>query len=223
MNQFMNSILTTPLQLTTLITLLATAMILGVLTALVFMFRCQHTTSYGIALALLPMVVCLVIMLVNGNIGAGIAVAGSFALVRFRSVPGTAREIAAVFTAVAIGLSLGMGYIGVAVVFFIFAAVFVLVLTLLNFGGDSRPEKVLKITIPEDFDYNGLFDDLLNEYTISYRLKKIRTTNMGTMFELQYIVCFKELQIKKEFFDEIRTRNGNLNVIVDDVMEKESL
>lgn len=219
----MNSIMTNPIQLSTLLICMAVAMVLGVLTSLVFMYKCEHSSSYAIALALLPMVVCLVIMLVNGNIGTGIAVAGSFALVRFRSVPGTAREIAAVFTAVAIGLALGMGFVGIAVVFFVFAAVLTLVLTCVQFGSVARPEKELKITIPENFDYNGLFDDLFEKYTKKARLYRIRTTNMGTLFELSYYVVFSDGGVSKEFIDEIRTRNGNLNVVIDDVMEREMM
>lgn len=219
----MNSIMTSPIQLSTLLICLGVAMVLGVLTSLVFMYKCEHSSSYAIALALLPMVVCLVIMLVNGNIGTGIAVAGAFALVRFRSVPGTAREIAAVFTAVAIGLALGIGMIGISVIFFVFAAALTLVLTCVDFGAKNRKEKELKITIPENFDYDGLFDDLFEKYVKKVRLHKVRTTNMGTLFELSYYVTFPDGVISKEFIDEIRTRNGNLNVVVDDVIEREMM
>ncbi|MCR5692164.1 MAG: DUF4956 domain-containing protein [Eubacterium sp.] len=219
----MNSILTSPLEASTLLTLIITAIVLGILMALVFMFHCEHSQSFGIALALLPLVVSMVIMLVNGNIGTGIAVAGAFALVRFRSIPGTAKEISALFVAMGLGLAIGMGYVGIAITLFVVVAVVTIVLTLINFGGESNPEKLLKITIPEDFDYNGLFDDLLKEYTRSYRLKRVRTTNMGTLFELQYAVRFKGSDIPKAFIDEIRTRNGNLNVVVDDVLARESL
>lgn len=219
----MNSIMTNPIQLSTLLICMAVAMALGVLTSLVFMYKCEHSSSYAIALALLPMVVCLVIMLVNGNIGTGIAVAGAFALVRFRSVPGTAREIAAVFTAVAIGLALGIGLVGIAVIFFVLASALTLVLTCVKFGAVERKEKELKITIPENFDYNGLFDDLFEQYLKRVRLYRIRTTNMGTLFELSYYVEFADKGIPKEFIDEIRTRNGNLNVVVDDVIEREMM
>ena len=154
----LNSIIETPITLPSLLICLAAAMILGVLTAAVFLYRSRHSASFALTLALLPMAVAVVIMLVNGNIGTGVAVAGAFALVRFRSVPGTAREIAAIFTAMALGLALGMGYLGIAVIFFVLAALFTLVLTAVNFGAAPRTEKQLKITIPENYNYEGLFD-----------------------------------------------------------------
>ena len=219
----LSSIISGTLSMPTLAICLGTAMVLGVLSAMVFMWRCEHSTSYAIALALLPMVVCLVIMLVNGNIGTGIAVAGSFALVRFRSVPGTAREIAAVFTSVAIGLALGMGYVLVAVIFFLFAGALTLILTSVDFGSVRTPQKELRITLPENFDYEGLFDDLFEKYTKKAKLERVRTINMGTLFELTYHVIFKEAKIPKEFLDDIRSRNGNLNVSVSNVIEQERM
>lgn len=219
----MNSIMTNPLTLTAFLISLAAAMILGVLTALVFLYRSRHSTSFAIALSIIPMVVCLVIMMVNGNIGTGIAVAGAFTLVRFRSVPGTAREIAAIFTAMAIGLALGMGFIGIAVIFFLLASVFTLILTKLDFGAGSKSEKQLKITIPENYNYEGLFDDLFEKYTSHVELARVRTTNMGTLFELTYNVVFSDSSIPKEFIDEIRSRNGNLNIVIGDFADKEML
>ena len=219
----LSSIISGTLSLPTLVICLGTAMVLGVLSAMVFMWRCEHSTSYAIALALLPMVVCLVIMLVNGNIGTGIAVAGSFALVRFRSVPGTAREIAAVFTSVAIGLALGMGYVLVAVIFFLFAGALTLILTSVDFGSVRTPQKELRITLPENFDYEGLFDDLFEKYTKKAKLERVRTINMGTLFELTYHVIFKDAKIPKEFLDDVRSRNGNLNVSVSNVIEQERM
>ncbi len=219
----LSSIISGTLSMPTLAICLGTAMVLGVLSAMVFMWRCEHSTSYAIALALLPMVVCLVIMLVNGNIGTGIAVAGSFALVRFRSVPGTAREIAAVFTSVAIGLALGMGYVLVAVIFFLFAGALTLILTSVDFGSVRTPQKELRITLPENFDYEGLFDDLFEKYTKKAKLERVRTINMGTLFELTYHVIFKEAKIPKEFLDDVRSRNGNLNVSVSNVIEQERM
>ena len=153
LDSLLTSILPTPLTVSALLLCLASALVLGILTALVFTRGCRHTASFTLTLALLPMSVALVIMMVNGSIGTGLAVAGTFALVRFRSVPGTAREIAAIFTAVAIGLAMGMGMLGVAVVFFLLAAAAVLVLTKLHFGAMPENAKVLRITVPEDVDY----------------------------------------------------------------------
>ena len=189
------------------------ALVLGLLTALVFTFRSYHTGSLTISLALLPPVVTVVIMLVNGNVGAGLAVAGTFALVRFRSVPGTAREITGLFLSVSLGLACGMGYVGLAALFFVIMGATVLILGRLRFGEGSPNCRQLKITIPENLDYEGLFDDLFEKYTLSHELVRVKTTNMGTLYELCYEVCLKDTGISKAFLDEIRCRNGNLTVI----------
>ncbi|MCM1189735.1 MAG: DUF4956 domain-containing protein [bacterium] len=219
----LNSILTHPVTLPSLLISLAVAMVLGVLTATVFLYRSKHSASFALTLALLPMTVAIIIMLVNGNIGTGVAVAGAFALVRFRSVPGTAREIAAIFTAMALGLALGMGYIGIAVIFFVLSAAFTLLLTAVNFGAASLHEKHLKIMIPENFDYEGLFDDVFEKYTAKAQMTKIRTTDMGTLFELSYDIVLKDRHISKEFLDELRARNGNLSIIIGDFSDREML
>lgn len=219
----LNSIFNGAITFPTLLICFAAAMVLGVLTALVFSYKSRHSASFTLTLALLPMTVAVVIFLVNGNIGAGVAVAGAFALVRFRSVPGTAREIAAIFTAMALGLALGMGYIGIAVIFFVCAAAFTLVLTAINFGAPSKFEKHMKITIPENFDYNGLFDDVFEKYNVKANLEKVRTTNMGTLFELTYEAVFPDGNVPKEFMDELRARNGNLNIVIGDFNDRESL
>lgn len=192
---------------------LGTAIVLGVLAALVFSAKDFHSSSWIQSIALLPPIVTLVIMMVNGNIGAGLAVAGTFALVRFRSVPGTAREITGLFLTVAIGLACGMGFVGYAVVFFAVMAAFSLVLTLLRFGEGGSFRRQLKITIPENLDYDGLFDDLFEKYTNKHELVRVRTTNMGTLYELTYSVSLKNAEISKQFIDDIRCRNGNLNII----------
>ncbi len=127
----------------------------------------------------------IVIMLVNGNLGAGVAVAGAFSLVRFRSIP-VAREIAVLFLAMAIGLATGMGYLGIAVLACLLLTSFLLLFTALGFGQDRATVRTLKITIPENLDYDGLFDDLFAQYTRSWRLNRVKQTNMGTLFSLEY-------------------------------------
>ncbi|MCD8105875.1 MAG: DUF4956 domain-containing protein [Lachnospiraceae bacterium] len=219
----LDSIMMSPITLQPLLICLGTAMVLGVLTALVFSFKSRSSASFSLTLALLPMTVCMIIMMVNENIGTGVAVAGAFALIRFRSVPGTAREIAAIFTTMALGLSLGMGYVGVAFLFFAFVAVLTLLLTQLDFGGASRTEKQLKITIPENFNYDGLFDDIFQKYQVDVTLEKIRTTNMGTLYELTYQARFAKELVPKAFIDELRTRNGNLNIVIGDFSDRETL
>ncbi len=209
--------------LTSLLVCLFSALVLGILTSLVFLYKSRHSSSFALALALLPMVVALVILLVNGNIGTGIAVAGAFALVRFRSVPGTAREIAAIFVTVAVGLALGLGYIGIAVIFFLIAAAVTIILTMAKFGESSESEKQVMITIPENLNYEGLFDDVFRNFTTDYELKKIRTTNMGTFYELTYLATFPDSQVPKAFIDEIRARNGNLGIVVGLPEEREQM
>ena len=219
----LNSILGTELTLTSFLICTGVSLLLGVGTALVAGYRSRSTQSLAITLAILPAVVQAVIMLVNGSIGAGIAVAGAFSLVRFRSAPGTAREIAAIFLAMAIGLATGMGYVVLALVFFaVVAAVFVL-LTLCHFGGNTAGERTLKITIPENIDYEGVFDDLLARYTKEYTLDKVKTTNMGSLFELHYRVVFRDAGVPKAFLDELRCRNGNLPIVCGRETEKDTL
>ena len=208
----LNSILGTELTLTSFLICTGVSLLLGVGTALVAGYRIRSTQSLAITLAILPAVVQAVIMLVNGSIGAGIAVAGAFSLVRFRSAPGTAREIAAIFLAMAIGLATGMGYVGLAVLLFLILAGAMLALTVLRFGQKEDAGRILKITIPEDLDYDGLFDDLFERYTTAHTLEKVKTTNMGTLYELRYRITLRQEPIPKVFLDELRCRNGNLNI-----------
>ncbi len=166
------------------------SLILGVFTACIYMFRNVYTKSFVITLALLPAMVQIVIMLVNGNLGTGIAVLGAFSLVRFRSAPGSAREIGSIFLAMAIGLSTGMGYIGYAVLFLLIIGLATIVLSACKFGEVSSEDKDLKITIPENLDYTGIFDDLFHEYTKSSRLLQVKTTNMGIIKTLNKVNLF---------------------------------
>ena len=207
----LNSILGTELTLTSFLICTGVSLLLGVGTALVAGYRSRSTQSLAVTLAILPAVVQAVIMLVNGSIGAGIAVAGAFSLVRFRSAPGTAREIAAIFLAMAIGLATGMGY-GLAALLFLILAGAMLALTALRFGQKEDAGRILKITIPEDLDYDGLFDDLFERYTTAHTLEKVKTTNMGTLYELRYRITLRQEPVPKVFLDELRCRNGNLNI-----------
>ena len=217
----LNSILSAQITLPQFLICELTAMVLGFGTALVFLVRDRHTNAFSQSLALLPGVVTLVIMLVNGNIGAGLAVAGTFALVRFRSAPGSAKEITGLFISVAIGLACGMGYVGVAVIFFVLMSVYVLGLGAARFGEESEKHRHLKITVPENTDYESLFADLLEKYTSFHELNKVRTTNMGTLYELQYRVVLKDPRQIREMIDEIRCRNGNLNIVCSREAEKD--
>ena len=208
----LNSILGSELTLVSFLICTAVSLLLGVGTALVSMYRSRTTQSFAVTLAILPAVVQLVIMLVNGNLGAGVAVAGAFGLVRFRSAPGTAKEIGALFLAMAIGLATGMGYVVLAAMFFVIIAAVLLLLTKLDFGTRRTDERLLKITIPENLDYDGLFDDLFEKYTKSCVLERVKTSNMGTLYELTYHVTLPDDHAPKAFLDDLRCRNGNLNI-----------
>ena len=199
------------------------SLVLGLGTAMLCMYKSRYTQSFVVTLAMLPAVVQVVIMLVNGNIGAGVAVAGAFSLVRFRSAPGSAREIGMIFLAMAIGLATGMGYVVLAVAFFLIMAAFVVILGAVQFGSSNEYERELKITIPETLDYEGLFDDLFQKYTRSAQLYRVKTSNMGTLYEVDYHIVLKTERIPKEFLDELRCRNGNLNIVCGRVTTKEAL
>ena len=202
------------------------AALLGVLGALVNMYKNRHTESFSMALALIPMAVVMVIMLVNGNIGAGVAVAGSFALVRFRSAPGTGREIAAIFSAMAIGLAVGMGYIWAAALFFLCYAALTLGLTSLSFGGKDKSRWALRITVPENADYSTLFDDIFASHQARAELVRVKTANMGTLFDLTYEITLPDPKDSKRLLDELRVRNGNLAISLspaDEMNNKETL
>ena len=218
-----NSVIPNAMTLSAFLMCIFAALVLGVLTALVFSFRNKHSGSLILALAVLPPIVTLVIMMVNGNIGAGLAVAGTFSLVRFRSAPGTAKEICGLFMSTAIGITCGMGFIGIAAVFFLVMAVFLVLLSLFRFGETAASSRQLKITIPENLDYDGLFDDIFEKYTSRHELVKVKTTNMGTLYELTYTINLKTPEVSKQFIDDIRCRNGNLNIICGRESDKDAI
>lgn len=218
----LNSITSTGMTTWTFLLCILLAVVLGIGTALVFSFKSRNSASMTLTLSIMPAAIALVIMLVNGNVGAGVAVAGAFTLVRFRSVPGTAREIAAIFVDMAVGLACGMGHIGLAILFFAIMALLVIALTMFGFG-EKAGNRQLKITIPENLDYNDLFDDLFRKYTSSCELIRVRTTNMGTLYELCYDVVLKDETQTKAFMDAIRCRNGNLNITLGRVVEGSTL
>lgn len=219
----LNSIIGTDLSLSVFLICTAASLVLGIGLAFVSQFRARSTQSFAVTLAILPMVVQVVIMLVNGNIGAGVAVAGAFSLVRFRSAPGTAREIGVLFLGMAIGLATGMGYVGLAALTFVIVSTALLALTALRLGQKDAGERLLKITIPEDLDYEGLFDDLFVQYTTSHTLVRVKTSNMGTLYELEYRITLRSESIPKEFLDALRCRNGNLNIVCGRELVKDAL
>ncbi len=209
----LNNIISTSenLAVTSLICL-AVSLVLGVIIALVYMYKSTYSKSFVITLALLPAMVQTVILLVNGNLGVGVAVMGAFSLVRFRSIPGSASEITAIFFAMAVGLASGMGYVVYAAVFTVIIGAVILFYNTVRFGQGKESARTLKIIIPEDLDYTEIFDDLFKEYTKKCHLERVRTTNLGSLFELKYTVQLKDVKKEKDFIDRLRERNGNLTI-----------
>lgn len=186
---------------------------IGLGAAYIYMYKNRYSKSFVVTLALLPAMVQIVIMIVNGNIGTGIAVMGAFSLVRFRSIPGSAREIGSIFFAMALGLATGTGLVVYAFMFLLIVGGMTLLLTNSSFGENKGIEKDLKITIPENLNYEGIFDDLFEKYTQSAELVQVRTTNMGSLFELSYRVAMDKQVSEKDLIDQLRCRNGNLNIV----------
>lgn len=201
----------------------AASIILGLVVAMVYMYRNTYSKNFVTTLAALPVLVQLIIMLVNmnGNLGTGMAVLGAFSLIRFRSVKGNSRDIATIFWAMGVGLAAGMGYIFYAFFFSVIVTIYLLVLNTSSFGNlSSTAERELKITIPEDLDFPGLFDDLLNKYGYEYRYDSVKTTTMGSVYELAYYIKLKDVKNEKHLIDEIRVRNGNMPVVSSKISSK---
>ena len=206
---------TSTLEWRSLLICIAASLLLGILVAAIHMIRNVYTKNFVITLAVLPILVQSVIMLVNGNLGTGVAILGAFSLIRFRSVPGGSREITSVFWSMGIGLATGMGYVGYVVIFSIIVALFLTLLYTVPFGDrQATSERELKVTIPEDLDYPQLFDDLFEKYTHSAKLTSVRTTTMGSLYELRYQLLLKDQAQEKQIIDEVRVRNGNLPVVL---------
>lgn len=206
--------LTTVISVPDFLLCIGISLVIGLIIAGSYMYKTRYTKSFVVTLAILPAVVCVVIMMVNGNVGTGVAVAGAFSLVRFRSAPGTAKEIGTLFLAMGAGLIAGMGYLGYAMLFaIILSAVFTLYGRLeFGIGKQTALYKTLSITIPEDLDYSGVFDELFQTYTHTYELTNVKTTNMGSLFRLTYDIVLKDAAKEKEFIDKLRCCNGNLEI-----------
>jgi len=198
----------------TVVAALAVALILGIFIGLLYQQSPTHIESVSVILAVLPLTVASVIMIVNGNIGTSVAVLGAFGLVRFRSAPGSAREIGFIFYTMAVGLAVGMGFLTMALLITLVIGAAIFALEKVNFGHTAIKERELRITIPEDLNYNGIFDDLFDTYTKYAKLERVKTTNMGTMYELSYRIEVKDPEKEKEFIDALRCRNGNLSIIL---------
>ncbi len=210
MNLF-GSIFSTSTTVTQFALALAASMAMGLVVSFFYMYKNQSSKSFATTLVILPAAVTMVIMLVNGNIGAGLGVAGSFSLMKFRSAKGDARDLICIFLDVAVGLCCGMGYLPIAAMFLLIVLLVAFVLSVINFGED-KTERVLKITIPEDLNYDEAFNDVLAKFTTRHELISIKTSNLGSLYKCEYTLALKDSGKQKEFLDEIRTRNGNLEV-----------
>lgn len=210
---FDNSLANT-LDISKFILCIVVAMMVGIFISILYTYKTKYTKSFVMTLAMLPTVVGVIIMMVNGNIGTGVAVAGTFSLVRFRSVPGTAKEIGAIFQAMGAGLAIGMGYLGYAVIFVVMVSLANVLLTMSSFGNSNAFQRMLVVTIPENLDYTGIFDDLFEKYTSEASIDRVKTTNMGSLIKVTYDVILKDIKEEKNFIDELRCRNGNLEIII---------
>lgn len=199
------------------------SIILGIIIALTHKVTSKFNKNFLITIALLPLIVASVIMVVNGNLGMGIAVAGAFSLVRFRSVAGTSKEILSVFFAMAIGLTIGAGYAILAALITVIGSLTIIILEKLTIFDQNKNEKYLKISIPENINYTEVFKDILEKYTIKYTLEQVKTTNLGSMFELKYLVTLNNNINEKEFIDELRIKNGNLKISLTEPINGEEL
>jgi uncharacterized membrane protein YhiD involved in acid resistance len=210
-----------PLEMTgtTIVLCTVTSLLAGVITAAAYTFHHSSNRNFLITLTLLPMIVQSIIMLVNGQVGTGLAVLGAFSLVRFRSIPGTSKEITSIFLAMALGLATGTGRLWYAVVFAIVINGLLVFFSAVGFIKMENRVRKLKVVIPENKDYTGIFDDLFVEYTKHSRLERVRTVNLGSLFELRYVIVFKDNKKEKEFIDRVRARNGNLEISCDRVVE----
>ncbi|MBQ8545524.1 MAG: DUF4956 domain-containing protein [Clostridia bacterium] len=195
------------------------ALVLGIIIALCYMFKNDFSKSLVFTIALLPSIVCVLIMLVSGSMGAAIAVGGVFGLTRFRSATGTSREIVQIFLAMAAGLVTGLGYIWIAIILVLVVEAISIIFTLIRFGESPKLRRTLKITIPEELDYSDLFDDLFEKYTSKAVLVTVKLKNLGTLFQLTYDVILKNEKEEKQFIDELRVRNANLDILCSKVVQ----
>lgn len=217
-NGIFNSGTTSNITISQFLLCILASLIVGFILAFAFSLKGSSSKSFITTLATLPAIVCMVIMMVNGNIGTGVAVAGTFSLVKFRSIPGTAKEIGSIFLAMGAGLMVGMGYIAYSILFTVIISLVTILYSSVSFGETRRlKDRMVAITIPEDLNYTDIFTDLFSKYTEKTSLEKVKTTNMGSLYKLTYRVTMKDPAKEKEFIDEIRCRNGNLEISISPV------
>lgn len=188
--------------------------VLGIIIAFTYMKTGKVSRNFARTLIILPILVCVVITMVNGNLGTSVAIMGAFSLVRFRSLQGSSRDISFIFFAMTVGLTCSMGYFLFASAVTVLVSLVVLLLHAVHFAEKKTEEKDLRITIPENLDYTTIFNEIFEHYTAKNTLIQIKTTNMGSLYELEYRTVLKKQEEEKQFLDDIRCRNGNLTVIL---------
>ncbi len=202
---------------------MATAVFLGLIIAITHKYTSKGSKNFLITVAILPILVQTIIIMVNGNLGTSVAIMGAFSLVRFRSLPGSSKEILSVFLAMTIGLVTGMGHIGFAFLVTFISCLFLFLFYKIRLFDENKYEKLLQITVPENLDYSTMFDEILEKYTLSYKLVKVKTVNMGSLFDLTFQIVLKKSINEKEFVDELRVKNGNLKIIITHPLEGSEL
>lgn len=198
------------------------SLLLGLVVAKVYQFKTVYSKSFVMSLALLPTLIAIVIFLVNGSLGAGVAVMGAFSLIRFRSAPGGAKELVSIFLVMTIGIAIGMGYLVFATVFTLIMSLAMLLLEVVNFGQMKHSMRQLTIVIPESLDYESIFDDIFNKAANHVELANVKTSDMGSLFKIKYIIQLNGRMTEKELIDALRTRNGNLEIAISRYITKEN-
>ena len=218
----LNSILGDNISLWSLGIIFSSSVILGLIIAFTHKITGKYNKNFLISLTIIPLMVAAIILAVNGSLGTGIAVAGAFSLIRFRSVPGTSKEILSILTAMTAGLVLGTGYISYGVIIVIVYAIMLLLFSNIKIF-DNNDHKILKILVPENLDYSDIFKDEFDIYLNSYEINQVKTTNMGSLFEITYLVNIKNNINEKEFIDKLRIKNGNLKINLSKPIEENTL
>ena len=198
------------------------SLLLGLAVAKVYQFKTVYSKSFVMSLALLPTLIAIVIFLVNGSLGAGVAVMGAFSLIRFRSAPGGAKELVSIFLVMTIGIAIGMGYLVFATVFTLIMSLAMMLLEVVNFGQMKHSMRQLTIVIPESLDYESIFDDIFNKAANHVELANVKTSDMGSLFKIKYIIQLNGRMTEKELIDALRTRNGNLEIAISRYITKEN-
>lgn len=217
----LSSIINENITMNSLVIVIISSLILGFIISITHKLTSKYNKNFLITLMIIPLMVAMIILTVNGSLGTGIAVAGAFSLIRFRSVPGTSKEILSILISMTVGLVLGTGYVLFGVLITIISSIMILILNKIKLF-ENNDNKILKILVPENLDYTDIFNDEFNRYLNSYEINQVKTTNMGSLYEITYLVNLKKIN-EKEFIDKLRIKNGNLKVSLSKPIEENNL